>query len=323
MAAPALFRVSPRPVKPYDPALNQATDWLLLCAIFVVSIMGLWWMLGSQVVFLWNLWTHNGLASIGLLIPVAVVVLTIRVWYRRPLEQYGSWWGLAVCVVALLLATLDKAHRLPFLTYHGMSLHLFSTGLRVYLYVIAVVLFFAGFRHYRAALFPIALLLFLNPAPGFFTTMIDLPLQYAGAHIARGFAHWIGLPLTIDNLRIMFSPALGMFMAPGCNGLRGALAMGFLAAVFGHLYALPWLVRDAYVVSGVAFAYLLNLVRLCGLVLCYRVALDFAPLAAHMTALDYVLGSTLFLFSAFFVLGLPRRWKRLSNERKNSQPSRQ
>jgi exosortase J len=201
-------------------------------------------------------------------------------------------------------------------------LHLFPAGLLVSLYVSGVVLLFAGFRHYRAALFPIALLLFLNPAPRFFTTMIDLPLQYAGAHIARGFADWIGIPLTIDNLRIMFSPALGMFIAPGCNGLRGALAMGFLAAVLGHLYALPWLVRGAYVVSGLAFAYLLNLVRLCGLVLCYRVALDFSPLAVHMAAVDYALGSTLFLFSAFFVLGLPRRWKRLSNERKNSQRSR-
>jgi exosortase/archaeosortase family protein len=69
---------------------------------------------------------------------------------------------------------------------------------------------------------------------------------------------------------------------------------------------------------GVALAYLLNLVRLCGLVLCYRVALHYAPLAGHMAAADYVLGSILFFCAAVFVLALPRRWKRISNQPANS-----
>jgi exosortase J len=149
--------------------------------------------------------------------------------------------------------------------------------------------------------------------------MIDLPLQYAGAHTARAFAHWVGVPMTVDQLRIMFSPALGMFVAPGCNGLRGALTMGFLAATLGHIYALPLLLRTAYIASGVVAAYLLNLVRLCGLVLCYRVALDSPWLAQHMTAADYVLGSVIFFSACFFLLGLPRKWKQSSKQAANSQ----
>jgi exosortase J len=163
-------------------------------------------------------------------------------------------------------------------------------------------------------LFPIALLLFLKPAPYFFTNIVDVPLQYAGAHTARAFAQWIGVPLAVDDLRLMFSPALGMFIAPGCNELRGAVAMGLLTLIAGHLFRLPLLLRVAYVAAGVVLAYLLNLVRLCGLVLCYRVALSFAPLARHMEAADYVLGSLVFFSAAIFVFAVPRKWKSLSRQ---------
>ena len=314
MAAPGLSCASPpRPVEA-DPAANQAVDRLLLCAVLVVSMLGLWWMLGSQVVRLWSLWTGNGLASIGMLMPVAAVILTVRAWRARPWERRGTWWGLVICAVALLLARLDRADLIPLVAYHVARLPVFPVGAQVFLYVTGVVLLFAGLRFYRAALFPICLLFFLNPAPEFFTSMVDLPLQQAGAHTARAFAHWVGVPLTGDDLRMMFSPALGMFIAPGCNGMRGSLAMGFLTAVVGHLYGLPWLLRSAYVASGVLVAYLLNLVRLCGLVLCYRLALGFAPLARHMNAADYALGSTLFFIAALFVFAIPGRWKRLSKQ---------
>jgi exosortase J len=312
MAAPAAVRASPQTILG-DSASRYAITWTLLATIFFVSVLGLLCLMGRQTTTrLWSLWTGNSLLSIGILVPFATVALTLRAWRRCQSERCGSWWGLIVSAVSLLLAALYKSQALPFLTYHEATLRLVPLGLLVFLYVSGVVVLFAGFAFYRAALFPISLLLFLNPAPGFLTTMIDLPLQYAGAHTARAFAHWIGVPMTVDQLRIMFSPALGMFIAPGCNGMRGALTMGFLAATVGHLYALPWLLRCVYVGSGVIAAYLLNLVRLCGLVLFYRVALDSAWLTRHMTAVDYVLGSTLFFFAGLFILGLPRRWKQSS-----------
>ena len=300
------------------PARNQVVDWLLLCAVVVVSVVGLWWMLGTQVVRLWGLWTGNGLASIGMLMPVAAVILTVRAWHRCPWKRRGTWWGLVVCAVALLLGRLERAELIPLLAYHLARQHVFPVGAQIFFYVTGAVWLFAGFRYYRAALFPISLLLFVNPVPGFFASMVDLPLQQAGAYTARVVAHWAGVPLTGDDLRMMFSPALGMFIAPGCNGLRGSLTMGFLTAVMGYLYGLPWLLRSAYIASGVLVAYLLNLVRLSGLVLCYRLALSYAPLARHMTAADYALGSILFFMAALFVFALPLRWKRLSKQHAGS-----
>ena len=116
------------------------------------------------------------------------------------------------------------------------------------------------------------------------------------------------LILLLLELRLMFSPALGMFIAPGCNGLRGAIAMGYLALIVGYLYGLRIWLHAVYVVAAVLLAYLLNLVRLCSLVLCYKVALGFPFLARHMEAADYLLGSLIFFSAAVFVFALPRRW---------------
>jgi exosortase J len=293
---------------------HKHLDWRVLAVILLVAAVGLWWMLGQQAHSLWGLWTSNGLASIGILIPMASIALAVRAWRGMSWDRHGTWWGLALCIAALLLAGLMKSQGFPLLSYQNVRLHLLPVGVLVFLYTSGVVLLFAGYKAYRAAFFPIFLLLFLNPAPNFFTHFVDLPLQYVGAHTARSFAQWIGVPLAVDDLRLMFSPALGMFIAPGCNGLRGAVTMGLLTMIAGHYYGLPLVLRGVYVVCGVVLAYLLNLVRLCGLVLCYKVALGFAPLARHMEAADYVLGSLVFFSAAIFVFTVPRKWNTLRKQ---------
>ena len=286
----------------------------LIGATLLVSGLGLWWMLGPLRAGLWQLWTTNGLASIGMLFPLAAIVLAMRVWRQESWSAKGTWRGLPLCTVALLLASIVNEAGYPFFAFQRFTLQLFPVGLLVFVYVSGVVLLFLGHTAYRLALFPISLLLFLNPAPRVFTTFVDLPLQYAAAHTARTFAQWIGVTTAVDDLRLMFSPSLGMFIAPGCNGLRGALTMGFLTMIVAHIYRMPILQRIVYVTSGVILAYLLNLLRLCTLVLCYRVAIGFAPLAHHMEAADYVLGGLIFFVAAVFVIATPRIWNRLGQQ---------
>jgi exosortase J len=106
----------------------------------------------------------------------------------------------------------------------------------------------------------------------------------------------------------MFAPQLGMFIAPGCDGLRGAAAMGYLALVSGYLYRLPRLRWAGFVAGAVLLAYLFNLLRLCGVVLYYWVALRVPAVGDYGVQVDYVIGGTLFCAAAAFLMGLPRRW---------------
>ena len=63
-------------------------------------------------------------------------------------------------------------------------------------------------RLYRAALFPIVLIWFVNPIPHIFNVYVDLPLQRVSAHVARAFAIALGQPLSHDQLSLMFTPRL-------------------------------------------------------------------------------------------------------------------
>lgn len=263
-----------------------------------------------QVRYLWGLWLNDGLRSIGALIPLVSAILLLRAFHLQPREQrqQGTWWGLGLSIAALLTARIGSA---GFLSLH-LSLEALSRlpGLLLFAFVSGVVLLLEGVAAWRRAWFPIALLLCVNPVPHTFTHMVDLPLQYVGAHTANAFASWLHIPLEGSELRLMFSPSLGMFIAPGCNGLRGAVTMGYLALIVGYLCSLPAWLWTVYTLASVLLAYLLNLVRLCGLVLCYKVALSVPYLARHMAAADYALGSVLFFSAAFFLFTVPRQWTR-------------
>ena len=109
------------------------------------------------------------------------------------------------------------------------------------------------------------------------------------------------------TLKLMFfHDQLGMFIAPSCNGLQGAVAMGGLALVIGHLRAMGFLPHTLMVAGAVALAYIFNLLRLCLLVLYYCVAHSLPVLSGYAVGADYVIGGTLFVLAAAFLLRVSR-----------------
>ena len=110
-----------------------------------------------------------------------------------------------------------------------------------------------------------------------------------------------------EQLKVMFTPGFGMFIAPGCNGLRGSITMGFLALLAGYLYRFRLRATVIAVVAGVLLGYLFNLVRLCSLVLFYKVALRWTVLQGHAEGADYLLGASLFFAATLLLFAAIRR----------------
>ncbi|WP_433969610.1 exosortase J [Tunturiibacter gelidiferens] len=148
---------------------------------------------------------------------------------------------------------------------------------------------------------------FVNPIPHIFNVFVDLPLQRASAHVARAFAIALGQPLSPDQLRLMFTPEFGMFIAPGCNGIRGAVTMGFIALIAGYVYRFRWYAHAAVVAGAVLLGYVFNFARLCILVLYYLVALRIPSLRSKAEMGDYVIGACLFLLGTFLLFYVVRR----------------
>ena len=261
----------------------------------------------STAIYLWSLWTTDPLKSIGGLIPLVSFVLILRVWRSLGWEMRGTWWGLALLAFTIAVVHLRDHAIIEFILTPSWAIFVPPHSLVAFAYTAGVVLLFGGTRLFRAALFPIVLTWFVNPVPNVFNLWIDLPLQHASAVVARGFAHALGQQLSPDQLRLMFTPDFGMFIAPGCNGIRGAITMGFIALIAGYIYRFRARFHALVVIGAVLLGYVFNLVRLCVLVLYYIVALHITWLQTRAEMGDYIIGACLFFVATTLLFVIIRR----------------
>jgi exosortase J len=282
-------------------SLSRAAGFAAIVAFLGLSTI---W---STVGALWYLWTTDALKSIGMFIPLISFVLILRVWRSLGWEMEGNWWGLVILVITAVVVHIRDQAILVFVFSPKWSVYVPPHSLVVFAYGAGVVLLFGGTRLFRAALFPLILLWFVNPIPHIFNVFVDLPLQRASAHVARAFAIALGQPLSSDQLRLMFTPQFGMFIAPGCNGIRGAITMGFIALIAGYVYRFRWYAHAAVVAGAILLGYVFNFVRLCILVLYYLVALRFTSLQSKAEMGDYVIGACLFLVGTVLLFYVVRR----------------
>ncbi|MGH9607872.1 MAG: exosortase J [Terracidiphilus sp.] len=276
--------------------------WCGIAALTAVGCLGIY----RELDILWSFWTGDPLRSIGILIPPASILLFLRVWRKTGWETRGTWWGLLVIGLSYLLSIL-KAYSMLNAVFGEDTVNLIPVSLPVYVYGSGIVLLFAGTRVWRKAWFPLGLLLLCQPVPLLSGSLIDVPLQSISARVARSFATMIGFAPTTPQLRLMFSPNFGMFIAPGCDGIRGAVTLGYVALILGYLKRVSFRRWAAYVAGAVLLGYLFNFTRLCVLVLYYRVALGHPALENHAKQADYCIGSCLFLVATFLFLWILRR----------------
>ena len=272
-------------------------------ALAAAGIFSLW----STVLFLWDLWRTDPLKSIGGFVPVVSLILILRAWRALGWETRGTWWGLALLAPTVALVHWRDHAVLELVLSPSWTIFLPPHSLVALAYVIGVVLLFGGTRLYRVALFPILLMLLVNPVPHAFNRWVDLPLQHASAATARAFAHALGQRLTPSELYLMFTPRFGMFIAPGCNGIRGSVTMGFLALVAGYLYRFRTRVWMGVIAAAVLLGYGFNLVRLCVLVLYYVVALRIPWLQSRAEMGDYLIGAVLFFGATVLLFAVIQR----------------
>ncbi len=277
--------------------------WICLGVLVVLAAFGL----SPAWMSLYEVWRNDPLRSVGVLVVLAGGALALREWERLGWELHGTWWGL--CPLLLAYAVSESRLNAAWLLIFGSAnLNLLSPGLSLYLFASGVMLLFAGPRVWRQAWFPLGLLLLAQPVPAFASQYLDLPLQNLSARVARSFASSIGFPAANrELLRLMFNPAFGMFIAPGCDGLRGAVTMGYTALIAGYLkrVAIPrWIL---YVSGAVLLGYLFNLCRLCFLVVYYRIALGDPFLESVARHADYAIGGLLMGVAATLLLWILTR----------------
>jgi exosortase J len=265
----------------------------VLCAC-VCAVVGLL-IVQDSVRALLGIWRTDALKSMGMVVPFVCFALILRAWRALGWETEGSWWGLAILGGAALLLFVRSQMLLIITVNKDWLLQLPPLPLVAVVYATGLVLLFGGPRLLRAAWFPVLLMWAVIPVPQLFSHLVDLPLQHVGAETARGFAHLIGQKLDDQDLQIMFAPGFGMFIAPGCDGLRGSITLGLTALVVGHVYRFRWYLFAPVVIAAVLLGYVFNLLRLCSLVVFDKIALSLPWLQTREQIADHIVGAGLFL----------------------------
>jgi exosortase J len=270
--------------------------------------------LSGSVTALSGIWTDDALKSVGMAVPFVCFALILRDWRDLGWETEGTWWGFALLTATALLMFFKDQMLFSVTVNKDWLLQLPPLPLIAVIYAVSLVLLFGGPRLLKTAWFPVLLMWAVIPVPQTFSRRVDVPLQHAGAVVARGFAHLIGVRLNSGDLRIMFSPETGMFIAPGCDGLRGSITMGLTAVAVAYYNRFRWYVFLPVVAGGVLLGYLFNFLRLCSMVIYDRITVSHPSLGPHEQLADHIVGGCIFVLALFIFFGVIEKLKRAAPE---------
>jgi exosortase D (VPLPA-CTERM-specific) len=189
--------------------------------------------------------------SHGFLIPAISAYL---LWTRRaqfssmPFE--GSWYGVGLVVVGLIVYFLGSLAAIT--TIDAYALVIVIAG-----FVLAVM----GWKAFRLALVPVALLLLMNPLPPFLYTNISSHLQLVSSQIGVAFIRMLGISVYLEG-NVIDLGSYKLEVAEACSGLRYLFPLMSVGAVMAYLInGKAWL-RVVVFLSTVPLTILMNSFRI-------------------------------------------------------------
>ncbi|HKQ87388.1 MAG TPA: exosortase/archaeosortase family protein [Candidatus Acidoferrales bacterium] len=223
---------------------------LLQYGLLTLCIVGLYFRILVQLV---DSWIENPNYSHGFFVPVFcawVIWRERRRFAEAPIRPSNA--GLLVICGALGILILGV---------FGAELFLSRTSL---LFLLAgLLIYFRGWRFFRVALFPWAVLFLMIPLPAIIFNQIALPLQFEASKLATGMLGVLGVPVLREG-NIIHLPALNLDVVEACSGIRSLVSLITLAAFYGYLCEPRVWRRWLLVISAVPIAVFANGVRIMG-----------------------------------------------------------
>ncbi|HEU6449351.1 MAG TPA: exosortase [Verrucomicrobiae bacterium] len=282
------------------PALASAT--FALVAAFAVPL----WHLARFA-------AHNDLYSHILLIPAISAYL---IWRKRKKLIHSwkpAWRQSALCVTtgaATIIVWRIASENAEMTEANSLALTTIS-----FLFFFAGICFSApGLKNLREIIFPIALLIFIVPAPSALTNWIETFLQHGSAVVAGALFYLSGMPALSDGLTIQL-PGCNLRVEPECSGIHSTLALLITALLAGNLFLNGNWKRIILATSVVPLALLRNGLRIFVLgELCVRLGPDIirSEFHRHGGILFFILSLVPLLLLLLFLRKFPG--SRRSNE---------
>ena len=171
-------------------------------------------------------------------------------WVPSRLSHHGP--GCLLIVGALVILILGVL---------GAELFLSRTSL---IFLIAgLIIYFLGWSHFRAMLFPWACLFLMVPIPAIIFNQITFPLQLLASRFSSSILSTIGVPVLREG-NILELPNMSLEVAQACSGIRSLMSLGTLAVIFGYFMVPRVSRRILLAIASFPVAILANGLRVVG-----------------------------------------------------------
>lgn len=231
-------------------ASTPLTQWLWPGVVLAILLAYLYVSILHRLVDQW--WSDPNFSH-GFFVPLFSAFL---IWKDRKrlakIESRPSWSGLLVIFGGLGVLIFGVL---------GAELFLSRTSL---LFVIAgLVIYFQGWKFFRAVLFPWLFLFLMVPPPTLVMNMVTIPLQFLASDLATWFLRFLGVPV-LQNGNVIQLSNMSLEVVEACSGIRSLISLGTLAIVYGYLLETDNAIRVILAVASVPIAVLANGLRIMG-----------------------------------------------------------
>lgn len=210
---------------------------------------------------LWALWNDYGDWQHGMIVPLIVAGLIY--WRRDSLREVpiqGSNWGLIPLLISLVFFWAGYRADIQYVGFLCIQSILGS-----------LVIWFLGWRFFKAILFPWAFLIFAWPFL-FLDTMVAFPLRIVMSSVSYHFLNLIGIETLRSGTGLVSAPDFGRGLAAGqrfevdiadpCSGIRSLFALTMITCVYGYVVLKETWKKWTLFLTAVPLAILGNFVRI-------------------------------------------------------------
>lgn len=223
---------------------------LLQCMILLILIASIYHNILSALVAEW--WRDPNFSH-GFFVPLFSLFV---VWRKRKrlaeLSLTPSWLGLLVIAGALIVLIVGV-----------LGAELFLSRSSLVLLLAALIIYFAGWRHFQALLFPVAVLFLMIPIPVIIFNQIAFPLQLLASRLATSFLDTLGVPVLREGNVIQLR-TMSLQVAEACSGIRSLVTLTALAVIYAYFVETRNLWRVALVIAAIPIAVVANALRIMG-----------------------------------------------------------
>jgi exosortase len=224
----------------------QARNWGMTAGLVALLLWCYWPILPG----LFQQWLQDPDYSHAILVPLVSAFLLYQRRHRLSsmLPETGSG-GLVLMGIAALLYAAGS-----------LGAELFTQRLSLFVMLWGMVMYAAGHRFFRTALFPLLFLFLAVPLPGILLNSISFPLQRLAAGIATETLQLLAVPaLRTGNTIHLASISLGVEEA--CSGIRSLLSMSALGLLCAYFLEKNWGPRILLSAAVVPIALIANVFR--------------------------------------------------------------